>query len=161
MLWVQDEAAPGGGWRIDLRAGQTASAGGHTYALTPLSIFGFGGGDYGFFGSLMLSLDGSGDLLQFDLHGRLSGVGDLPDGGPGYGRGYRYDALLTRKWCSCVPAYSSDDNCCQTCGGETYRYYQVTRSGDFGKATYSFVADEPPRGCGSGVDLVEMEFDGI
>jgi hypothetical protein len=156
MLWIQDESAPDGGWRVDARAGQTASAGGHSYELTAPTLFGIGRD--GFFGSVVVGVDST-DFLQFDLVGRLAGIGDLPDGGLGLGLAYRYDALLTRNWCSCGPGCLSAN--CQTCGGATYRHYQVTRSPEAdNRATYLFVADEPPRGCGSGVDLLEMEFHG-
>jgi hypothetical protein len=139
-IWIEDSAAPGGGWQVTLTGSASVSAGGHTYQDLDDGLVGTGGN--GIYGDLFVARDGQSKWTGFHMEGwplfHGGGIWDWP-------------AVLTvSRAGSTTPA---------TVG----RHYTITRTGagcPSGSATYTFTADNPPRACAYGVDLLAATFIG-
>jgi len=139
-IWVEDAAAPDGGWRVTLTGPTNVSAGGHTYQDLGEGLV--GGGGNGIFGDLYVARDGQAKWTGFHLEGWPQFHGDG-----------RWD------W----PAVLTVSRAGATTTATVGRHYTVTRTNcasGAGSITYLFAADEPPRACAFGVDLVAITFPG-
>lgn len=149
-LWIQDATAPGGGSRTTLHVGESADVAGHTYRNASVGLFG-GGPSRSVYGDVLLDVDGHANGLQFHQEGCASDLGngswDLP-------------AALTRS-----------SSVCPGCAPQSIaRHYSIVRAvgpddagicpGQPSCVTFIFTADEPPRSCGFGVDLLGFVLTG-
>jgi hypothetical protein len=139
-LFVVDPRAPGGGWLVDLPIGQTVSAGGHSYSWNSGDTL-TGGGANGVFGDASFTVDGVANQLAF----HYEGVAEYLGAGV-----WSWSATVTRTRrdsVACAPA---------TVG----RHYTITTTSGAAGTIYTFIADAPPRGCGCGVELLEIDLPG-
>jgi hypothetical protein len=140
-IWVEDPAAPGGGWRITLVPMRPVTVGGHTYEDLAEGLT--GSGVAGLYGDLFVAVDGVPQAIHFHYEGVARYQGSAAWDWPAA-------VTRTRPGCdACAPASIA-------------RRYSIVRSGPCPsmRGTYTFTAEEPPRGCGFGVDLVRMVFPG-
>jgi hypothetical protein len=135
-IWVDDPAATGGGDRIALPISKAVTVGGHTYMDTGNGLV--GGGGNGIFGDAVIARDGDTKWTTFHFEGpalyRGAGVWD-------------FEATMTITRTGAPRA---------TVIG---RRYAITRTGPAcgsGNGTYTFAAEEPPRACAFGVDLLSL-----
>jgi hypothetical protein len=137
-IWVADAGAAGGGWRIDLPLRATKMVGGHTYANTGAGLT--GSGTNGVYGDASFDVDGQVNALGFHFEGCLVATGEET-----------WDAEL---------AVTKTTSLCSGCQPATIgRRYTIVHAG-LGRGTYTFTADDPPRGCGTGVDLLSVVLPG-
>jgi hypothetical protein len=135
-IWVDDPAASGGGYRIALTVGKPFTVGGHTYLDSGDGLVGTGGN--GVFGDAVIARDGDTRWTTFHFEGPLlyRGAG-----------AWDFDATVTITR-SGAPR--------PTVIG---RHYGIVRTGPAcgsGNGTYAFAAEEPPRACAFGVDLLAL-----
>jgi hypothetical protein len=139
-IWVADPSAPGGGWKVVLSASTPVTLGGHTYQNRGDGLFGSGGGIYG---DVVVARDGVANWIDFHATGfaayRGGGIWDWPatmsvseNGAPAVTFGREY--TVTRTGSACPPFRSA--------------------------GLYTFVAEQPPRACAFGVDLVSFVLPG-
>jgi hypothetical protein len=130
VLWVDDGSAPGQGSRVTLAQGETKTSFGHTYRYSGNSLITSGSKV-----EIYLDVDGHGDALRLDLTGCAAQTGP---------RSWDYPATLGRALCAgCNPT-------------SIPRHYAVLQAPVDGGMQYTFTADEPPRTCGAGVDLLSF-----
>ena len=139
-IWVDDPAATGGGYRIALTIGKPVTAAGHTYMDTGNGLIGAGGN--GIYGDAVIARDGDTKWTSFHFEGpalyRGAGVW-----------GFEATMTITRAGVT-SPAVIG-------------RRYVITRTGSAcgnAKGTYTFAAQEPPRACAFGVDLLSLTLPG-
>ena len=135
-IWVEDPAASGGGYRIAFTVGKLVTAGGHTYLDSGDGLVGTGA--HGVFGDAVITRDGDTRWTTFHFEGPLlyrgSGAWD-----------FMATVTITR---SGAPR--------PTVIG---RHYAIVRTGPAcgsGNGTYALAAEEPPRACAFGVDLLAL-----
>ena len=139
-IWVDDPAATGGGTRIAFTLGQPVTVGGHTYMDTGNGLVGTGGN--GIYGDAVIARDGDTKWTSFHFEG------------PALYRGasvWDFEATMTITRAGAPRA---------TVIG---RRYAITRAGSAcgtGTGTYTFAAEEPPRACAFGVDLLSLTLPG-
>jgi hypothetical protein len=140
-IWVQDTGAPGGGWRIPLAIHTPATFGGHTYEDRGDGLFGQGNGIYG---DIIIARDGVADWMGFHFDGLAAyhggGVWDWPA------------ALTVSQRLSGVLVAVG-------------RRFSITRVGPpcppyNSGGTYTFLAEDPPRDCTFGVDILSFVIPG-
>jgi hypothetical protein len=141
-IWVEDPAAPDGGWHVTLPGSASGvSAGGHTY--TDLGDGLVGGGGNGIYGDVFVARDGQAKWTGFHM-----------EGWPRFRGGGLWD------W----PAVLTVSRAGTTATATVGRHYTITRMATAcpggGPVTYVFTADDPPRACAFGVDLLSMTFPG-
>ena len=130
VLWIDDVSAPGGGARVTLTKDETKTVGSHSYSYAGNSLITSGSAV-----DIHLDVDGQKDSLEFYLSGCAPTTGL---------RAWDYPATLTRTICAgCAPTSIA-------------RHYAVVQNAADGGLDYAFSADEPPRSCGAGVDLLEF-----
>lgn len=134
-LWIADAFAPGGGWRVTLPFNGSSAAGGHTYVYKNGSLTGMGGN--GIYGDAAFDVDGKSNQIQFHYEGCPQPTGQGTWG---------WTAMLTIANATC-------QGCADVHVG---RHFTITQSPADGGTTFTFVADEPPRDCGNGVDLLRI-----
>jgi hypothetical protein len=130
-LWIDDATAPGGGSRVALGFEQSQRVGAHTYGYSGNSLITSGSAV-----DIHLDVDSQPNAMDLSLGGECA-----PQVAP-----YEWDhwTSLTRTTCLGCPPTSSR------------RRYDVVRSEGDGGLVYTFTADEPPRTCGAGVDLLSF-----
>ena len=134
-IWVADASAPAGGWRITLPLNSSSTAGGHTYKYGTGSLTGSGAN--GIYGDADFDVDGKSNQIQFHYEGCPQPTGQ--------GTWDRTAALTITNLT------------CQGCSPVTVgRHFTITQSTGDGGTTFTFIADEPPRDCGDGVDLLRI-----
>lgn len=127
-VWIDDASLPGGGARAWLSRGDTRTIGGHAYGYSGHSLITSGSRV-----DLFLDVDGRKDAIEIHLGGCA------PEVGP---RAWDYPATFSRSPCAgCAPASIG-------------RHYAVAERPVDGGLDYTFTADEPPRTCGAGIDLL-------
>lgn len=139
QIWVEDLAAPQGGWRVTLAGAVPVTVGGHTYVDQLDSLVGTGGN--GVFGDIFVARDGQAKWMGFHFEGYAAyqgnGVWDWPA------------TVTVSNPTTLLPA---------TFG----RHYTITRAGPpcppNNAGTYTFAADEPPRVCAVGWDIDLLAF---
>jgi hypothetical protein len=130
VLWVRDASAPGGGTRLTMATGESKAVGSHTYGYSGNSLITSGSAV-----DIHLDVDGQKDSLELFLSGCAPATGF---------RTWDYPATLTRTTClSCAPTSIA-------------RHYSVVQDAADGELDYTFTADDPPRTCGAGVDMLEF-----
>lgn len=157
-IWVEDATAPNGGWRIRLPIDTLASAGGHSYRFTSGDTKSGTSPDCRLFGFVGIEVDGVRDAIKFDYNGYVQAAGDAGS--------IVYSAALIRppSRCStgnCLFANPSPITCPSGCPPPTGRRYAVIREPgmpQYPKPRWRLVAEDPPRTCGTGVDLIGMSF---
>jgi hypothetical protein len=134
-LWVEDASAPGGGWRVALGSAAAVTVGGHGYQDRADGLVGTGGN--GVFGDLFVARDGQAKWTGFHFEGFA---------------GYQGNGVWD--WNATLTVSRSGAASPMTIG----RHYRITRSSSACNAagTYTFVADDPPRACAFGVDLLSF-----
>jgi hypothetical protein len=139
-IWIDDPSAPGGGHRINFTLSNPVTVGGHMYRDTGDGLVGVGGN--GIFGDAVFARDGDTKWTSFHFEGpalyRGAGVWD-------------FDATITITRAGAPRP---------TVIG---RHYTITRTGPAcgsGSGTYTFAAEEPPRACAFGVDLLSLTLSG-
>jgi hypothetical protein len=142
-LWVADAAASRGGYRISLALHTPVTVGGHTYEDRGEGLV--GGGANGVFGDFYVAVDGHAQQIHFHFEGFAI-----------------YKGAGTWDW---TAALTREDAASAACGPATIaRHYTIKRTGPAcppaGSGVYTFVADDPPRACGVGVDLVHIVLPG-
>jgi hypothetical protein len=141
-LWIESSIpVPFGGWQVTLGLNESATVGSHEYRNSGGGLVG-GGAMGSIVGDVMLDVDGAPNLLRFHHTGCASDVG---------GGRWDYPAALTRA-----------NPFCPGCSPATIaRHYSIVRSGDAGASTeFDFSADDPPRSCGAGIDLLGFVLKG-
>jgi hypothetical protein len=129
-LWIADAAAPGGGVRVTLSVGDTETVGGHVYGFSGNSLITSGSRL-----DLFIDVDGRKDAIEMHLGGCAPEVG---------AETWDYPATFSRSPCpGCVP----------TSIGRHYTVAQTWLEGG-SRYFYTFTADDPPRTCGAGIDLL-------
>lgn len=140
-IWIAD-ATGLAGQRATLLPSQPVTVAGHTYQIGVETLIGTGG--HGVNGDVAVTVDGQARQIQF----HLEGFGTYRGGGV-----WDWDAAI-----------STSNAGCTGCTSSAGRHYTITRTGPdcppYNTGSYAFVADDPPRGCGSGVDLVGMVLPG-
>jgi hypothetical protein len=140
-LWVEDPTAAAGGWRVTLGGATAVTAGGHSYQDLAEGLVGSGGN--GIFGDLYVARDGQAKWTGFHL-----------EGWPNFHGGGSWD------WPATITVTRAGAPAPATVG----RHFTVTRNATAcpggTSATYAFTADEPPRACAFGVDLLSITFTG-
>jgi hypothetical protein len=137
-IWVEDSSAPSGGWRVTLSGSGAVTAGGHSYEDRGDGLVGTGGN--GVYGDLFVARDGQAQWTGFHFEGfaayQGNGVWDWP-------------ATLT---------VSQSGASAATFG----RHYTISRGSPAcgASSSYAVVADEPPRACANGVDLLSFVLPG-
>ena len=137
-LWITDPSAPQGGWRITLALNETQTVGGHIYTNHGAGLT--GGGGNGVYGDALFDVDGQLNQLHFHFEGCVVPTGEET---------WDAEMAVTRTNLSCVDCQPST----------TGRHYTIVHTGS-GRGTYTFLADEPPRGCGAGMDLLKVVLPG-
>src|SRR3954469_257114 len=137
-IWIVDAAAPAGGWSVTLAGITPVTAGGHSYQYMQEGLIGTGGN--GVFGDLYVARDGQAKWTGFHFEGFASYQG---------GGAWDWPATLTvSRAGAAAPA---------TVG----RHYAVTRTGSgCNSGTYTYAADDPPRACAFGIDLLAIVLPG-
>jgi hypothetical protein len=135
QIWVSDASAPQGGWRLTLPFNGSSTAGGHTYAYKTGSLTGTG--NNGVVGDAFVDVDGKASQIHFQYQGCA-----------------QQNGADTWDW---TAALTIGNMTCQGCAtAQVGRHFVIAKAtGDSG-STVTFTADEPPRDCGSGVDLLRM-----
>ncbi len=135
-IWVDDPAASGGGYHVTFTIGKPVTVGGHTYLDSGNGLVGTGGN--GIFGDAVIARDADTRWTTFHFEGpalyRGAGAWD-----------FEATVTITR---SGAPR--------PTVIG---RHYGIMRTGPAcgsGNGTYTFAAEEPPRACAFGVDLLSL-----
>jgi hypothetical protein len=140
-IWIEDPAAPDGGWRVTLTGPTGVSAGGHTYQDLGEGLV--GGGGNGIYGDLFVARDGQSKWTGFHM-----------EGWPRFHGGGLWD------WPGILTVSRAGETTPATVG----RHYTVTRMPttcpSTTSASYLFAADDPPRACAFGVDLIAITFPG-
>jgi len=139
-IWVEDPAATGGGYRIAFTLGKPVTAGGHTYMDTGNGLVGTGGN--GIYGDAVIARDGDTKWTTFHFEGPALYRG---------GSVWDFEATVTITRAGAPRA---------TVIG---RRYAITRTGaacGSGNGSYTFAAEEPPRACAFGVDLLSLTLPG-
>ncbi len=137
-IWVADAAAPQGGWRVTLAGSVPVTVGGHTYLDQQDGLVGTGGN--GIYGDIYVTRDGQARWVGFHFEGFAA-----------YQGGGVWD------WPATVTVSSATGSTPATFG----RHYTITRSGTCpltSAGTYTFVADDPPRVCASGLAVDLLSF---
>jgi hypothetical protein len=137
-IWVEDAAAPAGGWRVTLSGTAPVTAGGHSYQDMQEGLI--GGGGNGVYGDLYVARDGQAQWTGFHFEGFAAYQG---------GGAWDWPATLTLSRAGvAAPA---------TVG----RRYAITRAGTgCSGGTYTYAAEDPPRACAFGVDLLGIVLSG-
>jgi len=139
-IWVDDAAATGGGYRIAFTIGKSVTVGGHTYMDTGNGLV--GGGGNGIFGDAVIARDGDTRWTTFHFEGpalyRGAGVWD-------------FEATMTITRTGAPRA---------TVIGRRYAIARTGPACGSGNGTYTFAAEEPPRACAFGVDLLSLTLPG-
>ena len=137
-IWIEDSAAPAGGWRVTLAGITPVTVGGHSYQDMQEGLIGTGGN--GVFGDLYVARDGQAKWTGFHFEGFATYQG---------GGAWDWPATLTvSRAGAAAPA---------TVG----RHYAITRAGSgCSSGTYTYAADDPPRACAFGVDLLAIVLPG-
>jgi hypothetical protein len=114
--------------------GTPSTAGGHTYQYnTSLT----GTGSNGIVGDAFVDVDGKVNQIHFQFEGCALST-----------------AQSSWDW---TAALTITNMTCQGCANVTVgRHFVITKSTADGGATLTFTADEPPRDCGGGSDLLQM-----
>jgi hypothetical protein len=140
-FWVEDPAAPDGGWRVALTGPTPVTAGGHSYQDLAEGLVGSGGN--GVFDDLYVARDGQAKWTGFHL-----------EGWPNFHGAGAWD------WPATVTVSRAGAAAPATVG----RHFTIARSATScpttTSVTYAFTADEPPRACAFGVDLLSITFPG-
>jgi hypothetical protein len=135
QIWIADASAPQGGWRLTLPFNGSSIAGSHTYAYKTGSLIGTA--NNGIVGDAFVDVDGKVNQIHFQFEG-------CP----------RQTASTLWDW---TPAFTITNMTCQGCADvHVGRHFLLTTPAGDGGATATFTADEPPRDCGNGVDLLQM-----
>jgi len=134
-IWIADAAAPQGGWTLNLPFGASAAAGSHTYAYKTGSLSTTG--DNGVVGDAFIDVDGKVNQIHFQYEGcAIAGTQGTWD------------------W---TPALTISSMTCLGCADvHVGRHFVISESTVDGGSTTTFTADQPPRGCGDGIDLLQM-----
>ena len=138
-IWIEDSAAPAGGWRVTLAGIAPVTAGGHSYQDMQEGLI--GGGGNGVYGDLYVARDGQAKWTGFHFEGFAAYQG---------GGAWDWPATLTvSRAGAAAPA---------TVG----RHYAITRAGSgCNSGTYTYAADDPPRACAFGIDLLAIVLPGV
>lgn len=139
-IWVDDPAATDGGYRIALAIGKPVTVAGHTYMDTGNGLV--GGGANGIFGDAVIARDGDTRWTTFHFEGpalyRGAGLWD-----------FAATMTITRTGAPRATVIG--------------RRYAITRTGPAcgsSNGRYTFAAEEPPRACAFGVDLLSLTLPG-
>ena len=137
-IWIEDAAAPAGGWPVTLAGITPVTVGGHSYQDMQEGLIGTGGN--GVFGDLYVARDGQAKWTGFHFEGFAAYQG---------GGAWDWPATLrVSRAGAATPA---------TVG----RHYAITRAGSgCNGGTYTYKADDPPRACAFGVDLLGIVLPG-
>ena len=113
----------------------SSTMGGHTYAYKTGSLTGTG--NNGVVGDAFVDVDGKASQIHFQYQGCA-----------------QQNGADTWDW---TAALTIGNMTCQGCAtAQVGRHFVIAKAtGDSG-STVTFTADEPPRDCGSGVDLLRM-----
>jgi hypothetical protein len=134
-IWIADASAPQGGWRLTLPFNGSSTAGSHTYAYKTGSLIGTA--NNGIVGDAFVDVDGKVNQIHFQFEGCPLQTGP-------------------NVW-DWTPAFTITSMTCQGCADvHIGRHFLITTPTGDGGATVTFTADEPPRDCGDGVDLLQM-----
>jgi hypothetical protein len=135
-IWVDDPAASGGGYRVAVTIGKPVTVGGHTYLDSGDGLVGTGAN--GIYGDAVITRDGDTKWTTFHFEGpalyRGAGLWD-----------FEATMTITRSGAPRATVIG--------------RHYAITRTGSAcssGNGTYTFAAEEPPRACAFGVDLLSL-----
>jgi hypothetical protein len=135
QIWIADASAPQGGWRMTLPYNGSSTMGGHTYAYKTGSLTGTG--NNGIVGDAFVDVDGKSNQIHFQYEGCAQ------SGGQG-----------TWDW---TAALTITNMACQGCADvHMGRHFVIKQATGDGGSTVTFTADEPPRDCGNGADLLQM-----
>jgi hypothetical protein len=139
VLWVQDPSADSGGVRVTFPAvaSPAVTVANHTYRSNGDGLV--GGGQFGLYGDAIFEVDGQRTGLTFHFEGCVAPIGEET---------WEATTAMTRQsiLCpDCAPASIA-------------RHYTITRTSTGARSTYRFTADEPPRECGFGADLLELDL---
>jgi hypothetical protein len=139
-IWIDDPNAQAGGYRIDLPLDAATTVGGHSYANR-------GAGSTsctaaGLVGDAIIEVDAPSTELRFHFEGCVVPTGEAT---------WDFRASLTRT-----------NPLCPRCEpARVGRHYSIVyEPRDAAKGTYVFTADEPPRPCGAGADLLKFVHPG-
>jgi hypothetical protein len=134
-IWVADASAPQGGWRMTLPFNGSSTAGSHSYAYKTGSLTGTG--NNGIVGDAFVDVDGKVNQIHFQFEGCA-----------------QQTSQGSWDW---TPALTITNMTCQGCADvHVGRHFLITQVVGDGSSAVKFTADEPPRNCGNGVDLLQM-----
>ena len=138
-IWIEDPAAPNGGWPVTLAGISPVTVGGHSYQDMQEGLI--GGGGNGVYGDLYVARDGQAKWTGFHFEGFAAYQG---------GGAWDWPATLTvSRAGAAAPAVVG-------------RHYAITRAGSgCSSGTYTYTADDPPRACAFGVDLLGIVLPGV
>lgn len=135
QIWVDDASAPQGGWRLTLPFNGSITAGAHTYAYKTGSLTGTG--NNGIVGDAFVDVDGRVNQIHFQYEGCAQPT-----------------SQGTWNW---TAALAISNMTCQGCADvHVGRRFVIANASADGGTKVTFTADEPPRDCGNGVDLLQM-----
>jgi hypothetical protein len=139
-IWVDDPTASGGGYRIALTIGKPITVGGHTYLDSGAGLVGTGGN--GIFGDAVIGRDSDTRWTTFHFEGPLL---------------YRGSSVWD---CAATVTITRSGAPRPTVIGRRYGIVRTGPACGTRNGTYTFAAEEPPRVCAFGVDLLSLTLPG-